>query len=207
MHTRIKFCGMTDWEDVQSAADAGADSFGMIFAPSPRRITWEAAREIAERLDNAMAPVAVFVDPRRDEVDRVLEIFPNAQVQLCGNESPEFVAALTAPVLKVVHVAAQGDALVQTCARYPTATLLFDTATATLRGGTGETFAWERVASIARRRNIFIAGGLTAANVASCIRAAVPFGVDVRSGIETDARKDPVKMRAFVEAVRNYEIP
>ena len=34
----IKFCGCTSLADVTMSREAGADAFGMIFAPSPRRI-------------------------------------------------------------------------------------------------------------------------------------------------------------------------
>jgi phosphoribosylanthranilate isomerase len=46
---------------------------------------------------------------------------------------------------------------------------------------------------------------LTPQNVADCIRTLRPFGVDVRSGIETGDRKDPEKMAAFVRAVREAD--
>ena len=39
--TRIKFCGCTSWADVEMAVEAGADAVGVIFAESPRRITWK----------------------------------------------------------------------------------------------------------------------------------------------------------------------
>jgi phosphoribosylanthranilate isomerase len=83
--------------------------------------------------------------------------------------------------------------------------VLFDTYGAGLAGGTGKTFAWERVAPIARQRRVIIAGGLKPENVADCVAAARPFGVDVRTGIETDGRKDAGKMLAFRDAVRGAD--
>ncbi len=45
----IKFCGCTSLADAAMSREAGADAFGMIFAPSPRRIGFDAAEEIARR--------------------------------------------------------------------------------------------------------------------------------------------------------------
>jgi phosphoribosylanthranilate isomerase len=198
----IKFCGCTAWGDVEMAIDAGADAFGMIFAPSPRQITWQAAEGIAARLPPAIEPVAVFVNPAKGEVEAVRGLFPRARLQFSGDESPAFVANYGELAIKAIHVDECATRVAEAAGRFPYALLLLDSRHDGLAGGTGRSFAWEHAVPIAQERRVVIAGGLTPDNVAACLEAVHPFGVDVRSGIETDGRKDLAKMRAFVRAVR-----
>ena len=67
-------------------------------------------------------------------------------------------------------------------------------------GGTGETFDWSLLAGVTRP--YFLAGGLDPENVGGAVEKLKPYAVDVSSGIETDGKKDPEKMRSFVRAVR-----
>jgi phosphoribosylanthranilate isomerase len=198
----IKFCGCTSSRDVELAAEAGANAFGMIFAPSPRRVTWPAANDIAERAPASIEPVAVFVNPARGEVEKVRSLFPRAWLQFSGNESAQFVANYAERAIKAIHVDESGSGIAEAAGRFPYALLLLDAKHNSLAGGTGESFKWEHAAPIAGQRRVVIAGGLTPENVGACVERLHPFGVDVRSGIETDGRKDPLKMHAFVLAVR-----
>ena len=53
---------------------------------------------------------------------------------------------------------------------------------------------------------IVVAGGLNAENVGEAIQTLSPWGVDVSSGVEAaPGKKDPEKVRAFIQAVRNIE--
>ncbi len=208
MRTRIKFCGCTDLHDVMLAVETGADAIGMIFAPSTRRITESAARHIAEHLPPFITPVGVFVDPTREQIARAREIFPDLVVQLHGDESPSFVSSIDGKVIKTIHVppdATDSNAIELAANQHPRAILLFDTVANGQLGGTGVTFPWKMIAAIARERQVIVGGGLHPENVPACVRAVRPFGVDVRSGIETDGRKDAKKMRAFVQAVKESD--
>jgi len=84
---------------------------------------------------------------------------------------------------------------------------LLDAYSSAAPGGTGDTFNWDlAVAAQKFGKPIFLAGGLTPGNVGAAVKKVRPFAVDVSSGVETaPGRKDPAKIRAFIEAVRNAE--
>lgn len=207
MRPWVKLCGCTSWDDVGMAIEAGADAFGMIFAPSPRRIIWEAAVEIAHRVPRSIEPVAVMVDPSRDAVDAVRVLFPQARIQFSGNEAPSFVAAYGDNAIKAIHVDPDGadSDLERRANRHPRATILFDARRDGVAGGTGTPFRWDLVVPVAARRRVVMAGGLSPENVAACVRNVRPYGVDVRSGVETSGHKDWEKVRAFVRAAREAD--
>lgn len=199
---------MTSVADVMLAVETGADAIGMIFAPSVRRIAESAAKEIADKLPPFITPVGVFVNPARADIDRVRDIFPDLVVQLHGDESPSFVSSLDGKVIKVLHVPAgltDADVLERQANEHPRAIVMFDTAQNGASGGTGAVFQWKTALPVAKRRQVIVAGGLTPANVAACVKTLHPYGVDVRSGVETESRKDAKLMRAFVNAVREAD--
>ncbi len=68
--------------------------------------------------------------------------------------------------------------------------------------GTGTTGDWTAASAVATRVPLWLAGGLTAENVAAAIRDVDPWLVDVSTGVETDGVKDVAKITAFVAAVR-----
>jgi phosphoribosylanthranilate isomerase len=202
--TRVKFCGCTSPEDAAVAVALGVDAIGMIFAPSPRQVTINDARSIAQRLAPFVTPVGVFVDPSPDDVSAARAAVPGLVVQLSGDESPAFVKSLGGATIKAIHLDPTGEpiaAIRERANAYPQSLLLFDTRTDGLAGGSGRTFAWNAIEQIAAERPVLIAGGLTAQNVGACIRAVRPYAVDVRSGIETNGAKDATKMIAFLAAV------
>ena len=53
-------------------------------------------------------------------------------------------------------------------------------------------------------REFFLAGGLQAENLTEAMEAVRPYAVDLSSGIESDRKKDPEKMRRIMELVERY---
>ena len=111
-----------------------------------------------------------------------------------------------------IHVAENGDLFLETHGFRPgvISGVLLDSSSAEKRGGTGQAFDWERVQPWAGVINsiskLIVAGGLRPDNVQEAIHLLHPWGVDVASGVEREpGRKDPRKVRAFVQAVRAME--
>jgi phosphoribosylanthranilate isomerase len=111
-----------------------------------------------------------------------------------------------------IHVAKNGDLFLETHGFRPgvISGVLLDSSNDERRGGTGETFDWERVQPWAGIINsiskLIVAGGLHPGNVQEAIHLLHPWGVDVSSGVESEpGKKDHRKIRAFVDAVRAME--
>ena len=207
---KVKVCGITNVEDARAALAAGADALGFNFyRRSPRYIAPEEAREIISELPRAAAVLCVGVFVNEESAATVARMATEANVavvQLHGDESPEYCAALREHrVIKALRVGKDfaPEQARESCAE----SILLDAFSAGARGGTGETFDWE----LARRTRrlvaqLYLAGGLTPENVADAIAAVGPYAVDVCSGVElAPGRKDAVRMRAFVAAVRAAE--
>ena len=207
----VKICGITSAQDAQLAVEAGADALGFVFfAMSPRKISVERAAEIARAVPKGVRRVGVFVNESPAEMARVADAVGLDLLQLHGDEPPEALAGLARAALKAVRVGkgfAEEEAL-----RYASraAGLLVDTrlpGETQLPGGTGVPFDWSLVKGLAARVPfLMLAGGLDPANVAEAIRVVRPHAVDVSSGVEAlPGRKDPARVRAFVQAAREAE--
>ena len=86
--------------------------------------------------------------------------------------------------------------------------LLLDTKLPGQSGGTGKTFAWAELQALRREAHapLWVAGGLTAANVAEAIRLLRPDGVDVSGGVESSRGvKDCAAIAVFIAAARQAE--
>lgn len=221
--TRIKICGLQDVEVLKSMKSLPLDYIGLVFAPSRRRVSAEAAARLAAELQNwesGAAPdtVGVFVNPELAELGEVLETVPLKVVQLHGEESPQRCREVRqafpqVQVWKALSVAGHGrdgaagiQALLESYAGTVDA-LLLDTYDPAGSGGTGRTFDWEQIplyqqAAADYALPLFIAGGLHPDNVNELVGGYAPYGVDVSSGVETDGSKDIAKMTAFVERVK-----
>lgn len=192
----IKICGLTTAADVAAAVAAGADAIGFVFAESVRRVTVAAAREAAAAAPRTVLRVAVMRHPEPAAWRAVLDGFAPDVLQtdagdFAGLEVPAGVRRW--PVYREGGI---GDA-----AKLPEEFLYEGP-----KSGAGEPVDWIFAAALARRGNMILAGGLTAANVGPAVAAVKPWGVDVSSGVEAaPGVKDPARVREFIQAARAVE--
>jgi phosphoribosylanthranilate isomerase len=210
----IKICANTNLEDALLAANAGADAVGFVFAESARRVTAEQVAAITAALPRQIEKIGVFVDAGFDELVKSVESAGLTGLQLHSAGDSELAARLrehfgpSLRILQVIHYqqgletqlkAAQSEAAIDG--------VLVDSRTATLLGGTGQSYDWKAAsrsfAESAAGLRLIVAGGLNPGNVSEAIATLRPWGVDVASGVEAHpGKKDPAKVRAFLENAR-----
>ena len=192
--TKVKICGLSTKEAVETAVSAGADYIGFVFAPSKRQVTVEQATELAKFIPSHIQKVGVFVSPSRAELLEAVDKVGLDLVQVHGQVVDKLFENLPCGSIQAVQVD-EGGHVPNSQADY----LLFDAPVA----GSGQTFDWGRLDTTELAQPFFIAGGLNEDNVARAIQRFSPFAVDVSSGVETDGQKDHEKIRRFIERVKH----
>ena len=214
MRTRIKICGVTDSDTARVAVAAGADAIGLIFhPPSERHLEPARAAAICRAVGPFVSTVAVMVNPTAECVRGIIEQVNPDQLQFHGEEPADFCAAFGKPYIKALRVPPDVNvrkALRETEARYESARgILLDTHASDRYGGTGTAFDWGQVGGGQGggvTMPLILAGGLTPENAAKALTEVAPYGVDVSTGVESDGRKDPDKIRRFCQIVHNLTL-
>jgi phosphoribosylanthranilate isomerase len=200
----VKVCGTTSEEDALLAVAVGADAVGFIFAPSPRQVAPQLASDIAKRLPREVLTVGVFRDQTPTQVVEIVNSSGLRGAQLHGHESAEDVRYVASRVPFTIKAFAAGDLAIKQAADYGADVVLLDAPSP----GSGRVFDWRLAEGVRDGSRLVLAGGLDPTNVAMAIARVRPWGVDVASGVEqSPGRKDPVRLRAFVEAAKAAEPP
>ncbi len=198
----IKVCGITQPADALAAVEAGATAIGFIFyAESPRAVRIAQAAMIGSVVPPTVLKVGIFVN---ESLHRMLTVADAARldvVQLHGDEGPETAAALAGfRVWQAFRVGDDFEASVVD--EFPVEAVLLDSA-GNGYGGAGRTFPWQKALEVKRYREVILAGGLAADNVAEAIRQVDPWGVDASSRLESrPGEKDAQKVSDYVAAAR-----
>jgi phosphoribosylanthranilate isomerase len=212
---RVKICCIRDVEEARLAVAAGASALGLVSEmPSGPGVIDEATiAEVAAAAPPAVATFLLTCLPDAGRIAAQAERTRVSTVQICDRAEPGTAAALrrALPALKVVQVVhVTGPASVDEAveAAQDADAILLDSGNPGARvkelGGTGRRHDWALSAEIVARvsRPVFLAGGLTPANVAEAIRTVRPWALDVCSGVRTDGRLDAGKLERLFAAIR-----
>ncbi|MEM1411047.1 MAG: phosphoribosylanthranilate isomerase [Pseudomonadota bacterium] len=200
---KVKICGLTRAVDVVSAAEAGANALGFVFARSPRKLGVEEARRLVESVPTGVLRVGLFMNQAAQAVHDVLAKVELDLLQFHGDEGNAFCSRFGLPFLKAVSM--MGEDAKAALGAYPDAAgLLLDSHVPGGAGGTGKTFDWSQ--SVASDQPLWLAGGLNPDNVAEAVRQFQPYAVDVSSGVESaPGVKDMVLVHQFIRNARKVK--
>lgn len=192
----VKICGITNLEDALCAVDAGADALGFVFyAQSPRYITPENAKAIAEKLPLHVKKMGLFVDATPEEIELTCKASKMDMAQIHFEVDDAFWSALKVPYLRVVRAQKASD-----ISQYKGLIRLVDAYVDGFGGGGKQIdLSWFENTDC---DNIILAGGLSPENVAQ-IKPLGFYGVDVSSGVERNKGvKDHDKVKAFIQRAK-----
>ena len=210
---KIKICGMRRSEDIEMANRYKPDYIGFVFADSPRKVSYDQAKELSELLSDEIVPVGVFVN---DHMKLIVNLFKDGIIemaQLHGDEDEKYIRNLKdksieetgkqIPVINAIEIKEGADYDDELLKWRDSASDYFILDSGK---GSGKTFDWSLIDKESEffKNSIFLAGGLNSENLALAIEEFNPFAVDLSSSVETDGFKDEEKIKEIIEIMENY---
>lgn len=200
--TKVKICGLKNQTDIKCINTLSPDfaGFVMFFEKSHRNISVQTAQELLALLDKNIKSVAVTVSPTEEQLEQIYNLGFD-YVQIHGKISEKLLSECKTPVIRAINVSgieSIGD--IENLDNVKG--ILFDSAVP----GSGKSFDWSMLEKLPKNQKmLFLAGGLTADNVAKAVAQLRPFAVDVSSGVELADKsgKDFELVRTFIENARN----
>ena len=210
---KVKICGMRRVEDIEMANKYNPDYIGFVFAESPRKVSYEQAKELSCLLSDEIVPVGVFVN---EHMKLIVDLFREGIIeiaQLHGDEDEKYIKDLKdksieetgkeIPVINAIEIKDNTD-FNDTVLEWRDS--LSDYFILDSGKGSGKTFDWSLIDKNSEffKNSIFLAGGLNSENLTSAIEEFNPFAVDLSSSVETDGFKDEEKIKEIIEIVDTY---
>lgn len=212
----IKICCIASVAEAQLAVAQGADVLGLVsHMPSgPGVISDERIAQISAVV---RPPTETFLLTSRTCAAAIAE-----QQRRCGTSALQLVDHVPhedlrelrrlcpgVKVVQVIHVLGAASIEEAVAAAPLVDALLLDAGNPNLAvkelGGTGRRHDWatsRRIRDAVWPLPLFLAGGLTADNVAEAIHTVMPYGLDLCSHVRSDGALDACKLARFMAAVR-----
>jgi len=212
MNTKVKVCGLTRPEDVETAIEHGASFLGFIVeAKSARRLSVAQAAKLSLPAKTSTKTVAVTVNADDAVIDAIAAKMQPDYIQFHGDESVDRVADIARrfkiKTIKAIAVSTSADMIAAEHYAGVADFILYDAKPPkgeTVRGGHGLSFDWNILTASPLPKTWALAGGLTPENAAEALRRTKAPILDVSSGVEASPGiKGALKIKAFMDAINH----
>lgn len=199
----IKLCGLMSVADVAAVNEVDPEYIGFVFAPGRHQIDRTQAKLLAQALHENIQKVGVFVNASIGDIVQIVQDGSIDLIQLHGQESKAYVKELsestTCPLIKALDMTSIPittlPCVMESFAQAGISLFLLDQG----KGGTGQCFDWSILPFLPYP--YFLAGGIQLNNVLEAMQCSA-IGLDMSSGIETDGKKDPLKIKKICKLIR-----
>ena len=190
-NSKIKICGIKKIETLKCCIQNNINYFGLIFyKKSPRFVSYESALDLINYSKNKnISSVGVFVNENIEYLNKMSKKLNFNFIQLHGKENDEYIKEIkknhNTKIIKVISVSALND--IKKVTKYPNSDLfLFDykPSKKELPGGNAKKFNWSLLRGIKIEKPWFLSGGININNINDIKDYAIPYGIDVSSGVE-----------------------
>jgi phosphoribosylanthranilate isomerase len=204
---KLKVCGMTELNQLQTLEELRVDFAGLIFYEGSKRYVGDKVENQKSEIRNLkISKVGVFVNPAKEEIAKAVDDYGLSLVQLHGDESPEFCREVQqfVPVIKAIRISEATDLEVQldkfeiVCDYF-----LFDTDSKQY-GGSGKKFNWEILQLAKINKPFFLSGGIGLQDTeeVKAFHHPMLFAIDVNSKFETSPGvKDLKQVESFLKGI------
>ena len=199
--SKIKICGLKRLRDIAYVNELQPEYAGFVFAPGPRQVEKNAAAELITHLHPGIKKVGVFLNHPVEEAKEIAKDCKLDVVQFHGDEDPGYCSLFEQEVWKAFRIRGAKD--LHKMDEYAVEGYLLDAYKKGQYGGTGKAFNWGLAGDLDKNKFMILAGGLHPENVREAMGEILPNVVDVSSGVESNGCKDFIKIKNFIEKVRN----
>ncbi|MCX7821975.1 MAG: phosphoribosylanthranilate isomerase [Syntrophobacterales bacterium] len=205
---QVKICGITKPEDACFCKERGIDAIGCVFFPkSPRFVDEVQALEIRSAFGYGV--VGVFVNPKPNDIIRVIKKTGITIVQLHGEEPEGLVSELESSGIQVIKALFYWrEPKFLEAPRFNASAFLAEHG-AIGSGGTGASWDWSAARKLREYgKPYLIAGGINPQNALRAIEMSQADGIDLSSGVEkAPGVKDKASIEALMEVIQRVKVP
>jgi phosphoribosylanthranilate isomerase len=198
---KVKICGMTEKETIQTAIEHKVDYLGFVFyAKSPRNLTPDQARDLTKNIPPHVKRIAVLVNAKDEFIEQIKDYFDC--FQLHGHEDVKRIRELkqkfNKEIIKAIRVTDEASAKTYTQFEDEVDMLIFDSPAMEKTAK----FDWNILTKLKIKKPYLVAGSISIDNVDEVLKYN-PYGIDVSAGLESSLGvKSKTKIIEFLDKVK-----